>query len=117
MPFILLKGYSIDAIIICVLGGIFDSIFAAGRNSRTPALSDNTARQGGLQFASLLVTACFAGLLGLLATSILRCFNPRQSVNKDNMFWFIDQETLPIYPDDPILRKLIGDSTDINLKQ
>lgn len=91
LPFILLKGYSIDAVILCTLGGIFDSIFTAGRNSRTPTLSDNSARQGGLQFASLLVTIGFSALFGLLATLILRCFNPRQSINKDNMIWFIDQ--------------------------
>jgi ammonia channel protein AmtB len=88
---ILVKGYSVDAIIMCVLGGIFDSIFTAGRNSRTPTLSDNSYKQGGLQFASLLFTFCMSALFGLLATLILRCFNPRQSVNKDNMLWFIDQ--------------------------
>jgi len=91
LPFVLLKGYAIDAIILAVLGGIFDSIFAAGRNSRTPALSDNSAKQGGLQFAAVIVTAVFATLLGLLAAAILRCFNPRQSVNKDGALWFIDQ--------------------------
>lgn len=88
---ILIKGYSVDAIIMCVLGGIFDAIFTAGRNSRTPALANNCYKQGGLQFASLLLTFCLSALFGLLATLILRCFNPRQSVNKDNMLWFIDQ--------------------------
>jgi hypothetical protein len=117
LPFILIKGYNIDAIIICTLGAIFDSIFTAGRNSRTPSLSDNCAKQGGLQFASLLVTICFSALLGLFATLILRCFNPRQSINKDNMIWFIDQETLPIYKDDPIFKKLMGENTDTALKQ
>jgi hypothetical protein len=117
LPFILIKGYSFDAIILCTLGGIFDSIFTAGRNSRTPLLSDNCSRQGGLQFASLLVTICMSALLGGLAALILRCFNPRQSVNKDNMIWFIDQETLPIYRDDPIFKKLMGENTDAVFKQ
>jgi hypothetical protein len=107
LPFILLKGYSIDAIIICVLGGIFDSIFAAGRSSRTPALTNNPYQQGGLQFAAVLVTACFAFLLGLLAAAVLRCFNPRESNLKDGTLWFIDQETLPIYRDDPLLQKIM----------
>lgn len=95
LSFILIKGYSVDAIIMCVLGGTFDAIFTAGRNSRTPNLADNnfnnSYKQGGLQFASLIVTFCMSALLGLLATLILRCFNPRQSANKDNMIWFIDQ--------------------------
>ena len=34
--FILLKGYSIDAVIMCFLGGIFDAIFAGGRDGRIP---------------------------------------------------------------------------------
>lgn len=117
LDFILIKGYSIDAIIICALGGIFDAIFAAGRNSRSPSLSDNAYKQGGLQFASILVTAGFSALFSLLACVILRCFNPRQSINKDNMIWFIDQETLPIYKDDPIFKKIMGESNDSVLKQ
>jgi hypothetical protein len=28
---------------------------------------------------------------GFLATLFLRCFTPKQSVNKDGMIWFIDQ--------------------------
>jgi hypothetical protein len=32
----LVKGYSIDAVIMCILGGIFDAIFTGGRNGRTP---------------------------------------------------------------------------------
>lgn len=91
LPFILLKGYSIDAIILCVLGGIFNSIFAAGRNDRIPAFSVNAHKQGGLQLASLLITIMISLVFGLLAAFILRCFNPRQSSNRDNKLWFIDQ--------------------------
>jgi hypothetical protein len=80
LSFILIKGYSVDAIIMCVLGGtLADNNF------------NSSYKQGGLQFASLIVTFCMSALLGLLATLILRCFNPRQSVNKDHMIWFIDQ--------------------------
>ena len=116
MSNLLIKGYPIEGIVFSVLGGIFNSIFTAGRNSRTPALCDNPLKQGGLQFACLIVTACIAFIFGLLATAILRCFTPRQSVNKDSMFWFIDQENVPIYPDDPILKKIAGDDTK-TLKQ
>ena len=91
MSFILIKGYSVDAIILCILGGIFDSIFAAGRNDRMPSFSVNAHKQGGLQLASLIVTMIISLAFGLLAALILRCFNPRQSVNKDNSLWFIDQ--------------------------
>lgn len=91
LSFILIKGYPIEGIIFATLGGIFDSIFTAGRNSRTPALCENPGKQGGLQFSSLLVSALFGAAFGFIATGILRCFNPRQSVNKDSMFWFIDQ--------------------------
>ena len=87
----MVTGYPIMAIIFATLGGIFDSIFTAGRNNRTPTLSTNISKQGGLQFLSLLVSASFGIIFGLLAAAILRCFNPKQSVNKDWMFWFIDQ--------------------------
>lgn len=89
--FILVKGYSIDAVIMCFLGGVFDAIFAGGRNGRTPELATNAAKQGGLQFGAVLVTVIFAAIFGLLSALILRCFNPRQSINKDNMLWFVDQ--------------------------
>lgn len=49
-------------------------------------------------------------LFGALTAVILRCFNPTQSINKDGTFWFIDQENLPIYPDDPLLRKINGEN-------
>ena len=91
LPTILVKGYPIEGIIFATLGGIFDSIFTAGRSSRTPSLSVNPGKQGGYQFLCLLITAVMAFLFGLLATLILRCFNPKQSVNKDGMSWFIDQ--------------------------
>lgn len=117
LPTILIKGYAIDAIILAFLGGIFDSIFTAGRNSRSPALANNTYNQGGLQFAAVIVSVCFAGLLGLLAAVILRCFNPRTGNYKDNSQWFVDQETLPIYSDDPILKRLLNQGQDVALKQ
>ena len=91
LPSILIKGYPIEGIIFAVLGGIFDSIFAAGRSNRTPELVADPSKQGGLQFACLIISAIFAIAFGFLATLILRCFNPRQSVNKDGMFWFVDQ--------------------------
>lgn len=91
LSFVLIKGYSVDAIIICIFGGIFDAIFAAGRNDRNPGLSVSAHKQGGLQFASLFITMIVSIIFGLIAASILRCFNPRQSANKDSKLWFIDQ--------------------------
>jgi hypothetical protein len=90
-PNILLKGYPIEGIIFSLLGGTFDAIFTAGRSSRTPLLTDRPSHQGGLQFASVCLTAVIAIAFGFLATAFLRCFNPPQSINKDNMTWFIDQ--------------------------
>jgi hypothetical protein len=111
LPGILIKGYPIEGIIFAALGGIFDAIFTAGRNGRTPSLASNCLQQGGLQFACLLLSAVFSLLFGLFAAFILRCFNPKQSINKDGTFWFIDQENLPIYPDDPILKRIVGDGS------
>ena len=111
LPAILVKGYPIEGIIFAALGGIFDSIFTAGRNSRTPLLSNSTGKQGGYQFLCLLITAVMALLFGALTALFLRCFNPTQSINKDGTFWFIDQENLPIYPDDPLLRKIHGENS------
>lgn len=85
------KGYSVDAIVLCTLGGILNSIITAGRSSRSPSIAENAYTQGGYQFATLIVTICLSGLMGLFAAFILRCFNPKQSANKDNSMWFIDQ--------------------------
>ena len=74
-------------------------------------------RQGGYQFSCLLITACLAFLFGLLATLLLRCFSPRHSVYRDNNLWFIDQETLPLYPDDEVLKRLLGEKQEAQLKQ
>ncbi len=100
-----------------MLGGIFDSIFTAGRNGRVPDLSSNSPKQGGLQFASLIVSAVLSFIFGLLCCAILRCFNPPQSLNKDGMFWFIDQENLPIYPDDAILKRIMVGGVDKTMRQ
>lgn len=91
LPSILIKGYPIEGIIFSTLGGIFDSIFTAGRNNRYPYLAVNCYQQGGYQLSCLIISALFSIAFGFLATAILRCFNPRQSVNKDGTFWFIDQ--------------------------
>ena len=91
LPDILIKGYPVEGIIFSTLGGIFDSIFTAGRNNRSPVLCDSPLQQGGFQFLSLMITAALAIVFGLLAAVILRCFNPPQAMNKDWMTWFIDQ--------------------------
>ena len=54
------------------LGGILSAIFAGGRNGRTPALSSEAVKQGGLQFAALLVSLLFAIIFGLITGFILR---------------------------------------------
>ena len=41
LPNVLVKGYSIEAIIICALGGLFTCIFIAGRNNRPPAFVED----------------------------------------------------------------------------
>ena len=33
------------------------------------------------------------------------------------MFWFVDQENLPIYPDDVILKRIMGTGIDKAMKQ
>jgi H+/Cl- antiporter ClcA len=91
LPNILNKGYPVEAIIFSFLGGVFNSIFTAGRNGRSPSLCDNPPQQGGFQFLSVLISAALGLLFGLLAAVILRCFNPKQSINKDRDAWFIDQ--------------------------
>ena len=54
------------------LGGILSAIFAGGRNGRTPALSSDAVKQGGLQFAALLVSFLFALVFGVITGFILR---------------------------------------------
>mgnify|MGYP001466692162 CR=1 FL=1 len=57
---------------MAILGGILSSIFSGGRNGRTPSLSSDPVKQGGLQFASLIVSLLFAIVFGLLTGFILR---------------------------------------------
>lgn len=60
---------------MAILGGIFSAIFCAGRNNRTPALSSDPIKQGGLQFAALLVSLLFSVIFGLITGFILRFTN------------------------------------------
>lgn len=69
------SGYPIDGIVMAVLGGILSAIFCGGRNGRTPALSSNPVKQGGLQFAALLVSILFAVVFGFLTGFLLRFIN------------------------------------------
>ena len=65
-------GYPFDALIIAFLGGVFSAIFAGGRNGRTPSLSSDSLRQGGLQFSMTLISILFSLGFGFLTGFILR---------------------------------------------
>ena len=62
----------LDSIIMAILGGIMSSIFCGGRNGRTPALSSDPIRQGGLQFSALLATILIATIFGLITGLIMK---------------------------------------------
>lgn len=66
------SGYPVDGVVMAILGGIFSAIFAGGRNGRTPALSSDPVKQGGLQFAALLVSLLFSLIFGTLTGLFLR---------------------------------------------
>ena len=68
-----LKNYPFDYVIMALLGGIFSSIFSGGRNGRTPALSSDPIRQGGLQFSMTLISIILAIFFGAITGFILRC--------------------------------------------
>jgi len=57
---------------MAILSGLFSAIFCAGRNNRTPALSSDSYRQGGLQIACLLVSGLFALLFGAITGFALK---------------------------------------------
>lgn len=57
---------------MAILGGILSAIFCGGRNGRSPALSTDAVKQGGLQFAALLVSLLFALVFGVITGFILR---------------------------------------------
>lgn len=79
---------------------------------------NNPYVQGGLQIACLFVTIGFALVFGILSGVVLRCLNqPNEQNNKDNTYWMIDQEILPLYPDDPILKKIMDKDIDKSLRQ
>ena len=65
-------GYPLDAVFMAILSGLFSAIFCAGRNNRTPALSSDPYKQGGLQIACLVVSAAFAVLFGVLTGFVLK---------------------------------------------
>ena len=94
------SGYPFDKIIMGVLAGVFSAIFSGGRNNREPELSTNAVRQGGLQFASLLVTILFAAIFGIITGLLLRCTGSDDVEQSDMAVWYIQPETLPLYPDD-----------------
>ena len=60
---------------MAILGGILSSIFCGGRKDRTPALSSDPVRQGGLQFAALLVSFLFALVFGFITGFLMRFVN------------------------------------------
>lgn len=93
---------------MCILSGTLSSIFAAGRNGRTPALATNHSAQGGYQFSCLLVSGLFALTFGLIAGYILKCINSLndETTNKDNALWLIEPDILPLYNDDPMMATL-----------
>lgn len=54
------------------LGGVLSSIFTGGRNGRSPTLSSDPVKQGGLQFAALIVSLLFSIASGAITAFILR---------------------------------------------
>lgn len=72
------------------LGGILSSIFAGGRNGRTPALSSDPIRQGGLQFAALIVSFLIAIIFGLITGFLLRFISSDDVELTDMGIWQIE---------------------------
>lgn len=103
LPKLEATGYPIDKIIMGVLSGIFSAIFCGGRNFRTPALSLYPIKQGGLQFAAILLTLLFASIFGIITGLVLRCTGSEDLEQTDMGMWQISSEILPLYPDDPKL--------------
>lgn len=99
-------GYPFDSILMGILSGVFSSIFCGGRNGRTPSLSSDPVKQGGLQFAGFLVSVLFAIVFGLITGLILRCTGSENLEQTDMTIWHIEPEILPLYQDDPKLDKL-----------
>lgn len=83
------SGYHLDKIFMAILSGIFSAIFTGGRNGRTPALSPDSVKQGGLQFVSILVTILFAGIFGVLTGFLLRCTGSEDVEQTDMAIWHI----------------------------
>lgn len=100
------SGYPFDALFMSILSGIFSAIFCAGRNGRTPALSSDALKQGGLQIACLLVSAAFALLFGVITGFLLRLTGEPGNEHNDISIWKMEAEMLPLYSDDPKLEHL-----------
>ena len=82
-------GYPVDSIAMAFLGGILSAIFCGGRNGRTPALSSDAVKQGGLQFAALLVSLLFSFVFGAITGCALRFFSKDDIELTDMGIWQI----------------------------
>jgi hypothetical protein len=96
-------AYPFDGIFMAILSGLLSAICCAGRNGRTPTLSSDPFRQGGLQIACMLVCAGFAILFGILTGLILRLTGTNNLENNDISMWQMEPEMMPLYSDDPKL--------------
>ncbi len=82
-------GYPIDSIVMAILGGVLSAIFCGGRNGRTPALSSDPVKQGGLQFAALLVSLLFSLVFGAVTGCALNFFSKDDIELTDMGIWQI----------------------------
>lgn len=96
------RGDPIHLVMFSILSGILSCIFAAGRSGRTPSLSSDSYRLGGLQMACLVVSFGFGLIFGLITVGCLKLTKgiKENEIAQDDAFWVILPDMLPAYPAD-----------------
>lgn len=85
-----------------IISGLLSAIFAAGRAARSPTLSDNSYKLGGLQVACLFVSLGFGIIFGLITVGFLKLTKgvKESEIGHDQAFWIISSDMMPQYSSD-----------------
>jgi hypothetical protein len=104
------KGDPEYILLFSFLSGIFSSIFAAGRSARSPTLSSDTYKLGGLQIACLLVSMGFGAIFGLITAGVLKLTKGIKDteIGQDQAFWIINHDMVPLYSSDKHVASIDG---------
>ncbi len=100
------KGEPEYILLFSLLSAILSGVFAAGRSSRSPSLSSDTYKLGGLQIASMVVSLCFGVIFGLITFLSLKLTKgvKDNEIAQDTAFWIVIPDSVPLYTNDKYVK-------------